>query len=66
MDEKYPLTYSVEYPDRALDRLDVLRIFTVIPIAIVLIFVSGATYSYARERRRPTAAAAGILIGAPC
>ena len=21
MDEKYPLTYSVEYPDRALDRL---------------------------------------------
>jgi len=33
----YPLTLDVEYPDRPLDRLtSALRIFTVIPIAIVL------------------------------
>jgi hypothetical protein len=42
MDETYPLTYSVEYPDRDLNRLTTfLRIFTVIPIAIVLATVSG-------------------------
>ena len=37
MDESYPLTYSVEYPDRELDRLTTFfRVFMVIPIAIVL------------------------------
>jgi hypothetical protein len=38
----YPVTFSVEYPDRDLDRLTTgLRIFTVIPIAIVLALLSG-------------------------
>ena len=46
MDESYPLTYSVDYPDRQLDRLSsALRIFWVIPIAIVLGTVAHATYS---------------------
>ena len=37
MDETYPLTYSVDYPDRELNRLTTFfRIFTIIPIAIVL------------------------------
>jgi len=41
MDESYPLTYSVEYPDRPLDRLSsALRIFWVIPIAAVLVAVN--------------------------
>ena len=36
MNETYPLTYSVDYPDRDLDRLtSAFRIFTVIPILIV-------------------------------
>ena len=35
--ENYPVSFSVEYPDRALNRLTTaFRIFTVIPIAIVL------------------------------
>ena len=37
MDEGYPVRPSVDYPDRDLNRLTTaLRIFTVIPIAIVL------------------------------
>lgn len=40
--EGYPVRFSVDYPDRGLDRLTtVLRIFTVIPIAIVLGSISG-------------------------
>jgi Domain of unknown function (DUF4389) len=42
MNETYPLIYSVEYPDRDLNRLTTaFRIFTVIPILIVLATVSG-------------------------
>jgi hypothetical protein len=33
----YPVTFSVEYPDRDLDRVSTgFRIFAVIPIAIIL------------------------------
>ncbi len=36
-DASYPVQFSDDYPDRALDRLtSALRVFTVIPIAIVL------------------------------
>jgi hypothetical protein len=39
---EYPVRFSVDYPDRALDRLtSALRVFTVIPIAIVLGSVGG-------------------------
>ena len=42
----YPLTFSVDYKER-LDRLTTFfRIFTVIPIAIILGLVSGGTFSY--------------------
>ena len=41
----YPVQFSVDYPARPLDRLTTgLRIFTVIPIAIVLATVAGGTY----------------------
>jgi hypothetical protein len=37
----YPLTFDVEYPDRPLNRLtSALRLFTVLPIAIVLAMLS--------------------------
>ena len=37
MNDEYPVQFSVDYPDRELNRLtSALRIFTVIPIAIVL------------------------------
>ena len=67
MDEKYPLTYSVDYPDRELNRLTTFfRIFTVIPIAIVLGTVAGASYSYGSETATTTVVAAGgLLIAAP-
>src|SRR4051794_41872482 len=38
----YPLSYDVEYPDRPLDRLtSAFRIFTAIPIMIVLGAIGG-------------------------
>ncbi len=41
-DVGYPVRFSVEYPDRGLDRLTTaLRIFAVIPIAIVLASIGG-------------------------
>jgi hypothetical protein len=43
----YPVTLSVEYPDRPLDRLSTaFRIFVAIPIMIVLGTVSGSTWPY--------------------
>jgi hypothetical protein len=44
----YPVQFSVDYPNRALDRLTTaFRIITVIPIAIVLGAVAGATWHVA-------------------
>jgi hypothetical protein len=64
MDESYPLTYSVDYPDRQLDRLSsALRIFWVIPIAIVLGTVAHATYSGQGES--VYVAAGGVLFAGP-
>lgn len=43
----YPVQFSVDYPDRPLNRLTtLLRIFTVIPIYIVLATVSAGSYSW--------------------
>ena len=64
MDENYPLTYSVDYPDRQLDRLSsALRIFWVIPIAILLGTVAHATYSGQGES--VYVAAGGVLFAGP-
>ena len=42
----YPLTFSVDYPDRELDRLSsALRIFWVIPIAILAATIEGGSFS---------------------
>ena len=42
MDDDYPVRFAVDYPDRVLDRLTTaFRIFTVIPIAIVLTTIGG-------------------------
>jgi hypothetical protein len=42
MNEDHPVRFSVEYPDRPLDRLTTaFRIFTVIPIAIVAASIGG-------------------------
>jgi hypothetical protein len=45
MNDQYPVRFSVEYPNRALDRLtSAFRIFMVIPIAIVLASIGGYSY----------------------
>ena len=45
---QYPVQFNVEYPDRPLNRLtSFFRIFVIIPIAIVLGTVSGATWESA-------------------
>jgi Domain of unknown function (DUF4389) len=42
----YPVSYDVDYPDRQLNRLSsAFRIFTVIPIAVVLASITGASTS---------------------
>ena len=52
----YPLTFSVDYPDRPLNRLTTFfRLFTVIPIAIVL--------ASSRAAATPTAGGAGAAAG---
>ncbi len=41
----YPVTLTIDYPDRALNRLTTFfRIFTVIPIAIIAVLVSGGSF----------------------
>jgi uncharacterized protein DUF4389 len=66
MNEEYPLTYSVEYPDRELNRLSsFFRIFVVIPIAIVLGTVAHATYGGWSENGEAYVAAGGLLFGGP-
>jgi hypothetical protein len=59
----YPVSYDVDYPDRALNRLtSALRVFTVIPIAIVLGTVSGGTYYGGYENTSGTVVGAGGLL----
>ena len=69
MDQPYPVRFSVDYPDRELDRVSsLLRIVWVIPIAIVLAAVSGGVserYSVNTQETTTSAAAGGILFLAP-
>ena len=66
MNEEYPVRFSVEYPDRQLDRLTTaLRIFTVIPIAILLGSIGGGTWQWSTGTRTVTVAAAGGLLFVP-
>jgi len=63
METGYPVSFDVEYPDRELNRLTTgLRIFTVIPIAIVLATVSGSTGWYSPGWGRTVAAGAGGFL----
>ena len=64
----YPVQFSVDYPDRPLNRLTTaFRIFVAIPIAIVLSSVSGATWHWSTPDRGDMAAAGagGLLFFGP-
>jgi hypothetical protein len=66
--ERYPVQFSVDYPDRPLDRLTTFfRIFVAIPIGIVLGAVSGSTWdwSYGNGTREAAVGAGGLLFFAP-
>ena len=60
----YPVSFSVDYPERELDRMtSFFRIFTVIPIAFVLGAVAGGTWEWGYHNGASgTAAGAGGLL----
>lgn len=63
MIEPYPATFSVDYPDRPLDRFTTFfRSLAVIPILVVLAAVSGTSASSDNSR---TVAAGGLLVVGP-
>jgi hypothetical protein len=64
----YPVSFAVDYPDRELDRVtSAFRIFTVIPIAIVLGAVAGGTltWSYPNGTTEAVTVAGGLLFLGP-
>jgi hypothetical protein len=62
----YPVRFSIDYPDRPLDRLSTLfRPIIAIPILIVLGAVSGATTVWNEENRNVVVGAGGLLLAAP-
>jgi Domain of unknown function (DUF4389) len=61
MNEQYPVQFSVEYPDRQLNRLTTLfRIFMVIPIVIVLNLLMGSQWSWGAGGDTTTYVAGGV------
>jgi hypothetical protein len=61
--DEYPVSFAVDYPDRELNRLTTFfRIFTVIPIAIVLGTVGGGTFHTEAGNSSGTIAATGGLL----
>lgn len=62
--DAYPVQFSVDYPDRQLDRVSTaFRIIVAIPILIVLGAISGgSTFEYGREAGRASAAGAGGVL----
>src|SRR5215216_3326111 len=62
----YPVRFSVDYPDRPLDRLTTLfRPSVAIPILTVLGAVSGVTWQWDAGNRNAVAGAGGLLLAAP-
>ena len=61
--EEYPLTYSVEYPDRPLSRLTTaLRIFWAIPIFILAGTIQSGWGAYSGNGTRYASGGVGILV----
>jgi hypothetical protein len=66
MNETYPLTYSVDYPDRELNRLSTFfRIFAAIPIFIVLATVNHYVFGGWGNSEATYAGAGGVLFLGP-
>jgi uncharacterized protein DUF4389 len=67
MDNAYPVRFSVDYPDRPLNRLTTaFRLIVAIPILVVLGAVSGETWNWTyRQTSFAIASAGGLLFAAP-
>ncbi len=64
--DQYPVQFSVDYPDRPLNRVTTFfRIFTVIPIAIVIGTISGESYYGSGHGRDIMISAGGLLFLGP-
>jgi hypothetical protein len=62
----YPVKLSIDYPDRNLNRLTTFfRIFTVIPIAIILALVSGGSSDWSATPGLTSLYAAGATLFLP-
>ena len=62
-DAPYPVQYSVDYPDRPLNRLTTFfRLFMVIPIAIVLALIEAGGYAYGGGKAAGAIGAAGLVV----
>jgi hypothetical protein len=60
MNDAYPVRFSVDYPERPLDRLTTaFRIFTAIPIAIVLATITGYSTTWGGGTRATTV----VIVG---
>lgn len=63
MQPPYPVTFSVDYPERSLDRVTTFfRLFTAIPIMIVIGAVSGGTWQYTTQDRLEGAGSTGSIV----
>jgi hypothetical protein len=61
-DAPYPVQYTVDYPDRPLNRLTTcFRLLMVIPIALVLALLEGSVSAYG-GRAGGTASAVGLVV----
>lgn len=59
----YPVTFSVDYPDRNLDRLtSFFRIFAIIPIAIIIGLLSGPEWRWSGNHWSYGFAAGGVIF----
>jgi Domain of unknown function (DUF4389) len=59
----YPVRFSVDYPDRSLNRVTTaFRVFVAIPIAIVLTAVSGGVWEWSQGSTKTAVAGAGGLL----
>jgi hypothetical protein len=59
----HPVRFVVDYPDRPLNRLTTaFRVFTAIPIVILLCTVSGGSFDWSSGDTRTTVATAGGLL----
>ena len=65
MTDRYPVQLDVEYPDRPLNRLTTFfRVFTIIPIAIVLGMVSGGQSWTWYDAGAATETTTTVVVGA--